>query len=46
MIRLSDGCGTKAHVFEVLDEMERNKVQVDMSTWAVLEDCFSWKAGR
>lgn len=44
LIRLCDGCGTKADVFLVLDEMERNKIQIDMGTYYALEEVFQWKA--
>jgi hypothetical protein len=44
LIRLCHICKQKEQLFGVLDEMEANKIDVDMGTWAVLEDAFSWKS--
>lgn len=41
LIRLCDICGTREQLFEVLDEMEANKIDVDMETWMVLEEIFT-----
>eukprot|EP00041_Stephanoeca_diplocostata_P009501 m.146363 g.146363 ORF g.146363 m.146363 type:complete len:274 (-) comp17769_c0_seq2:654-1475(-) len=41
LIRLCDMCGTRKQLFEVLDAMERNSIQIDMETLAQLEDVFT-----
>eukprot|EP00729_Bicosta_minor_P000808 gene808-4748_t len=44
LIRLCHMCEQKEQLFTVLDQMENNKIQVDMTTWMFLEEAFSWKS--
>lgn len=44
LIRLCHMCEQKEELFVVLDEMESNKIQTDMTTWMFLEEAFSWKS--
>eukprot|EP00040_Diaphanoeca_grandis_P033395 m.204556 g.204556 ORF g.204556 m.204556 type:complete len:284 (+) comp32891_c1_seq1:362-1213(+) len=41
LIRMCDACGTKENVFEVLDAMEANRIQMDMGTMLALEEIFT-----
>ena len=39
LIRLCDAAGTRENVFEVIDAMEANKIQLDMDTLQVNQGC-------
>lgn len=41
LIRLCDAAGTRENVFEVIDAMEANKIQLDMDTLQALEEIFT-----
>jgi curved DNA-binding protein CbpA len=41
LIRLCDAAGSREELFQVLDAMEANAIQVDMDTWMVLEEVFT-----
>ena len=46
LIRLVDTAGTRDQLFEVLDAMDDNNIDVDMETWMVLEEVFAGRGGE
>ena len=44
LIKLCDVHGTRKDLFTVIDEMERHRVQIDMTTYYMLEEAFQWKS--
>ena len=44
LIKLCDVHGTREDLFTVIDEMEKNRVQIDMDTYYMLEEAFQWKS--
>ena len=44
LIKLTDLHGTREDLFEVIDEMDKHRVQIDMDTYYMLEEAFQWKS--